>query len=364
MTGLDWKINKLYSVGLSYKNEDRQDYFKLNFEARFPYPELKHRISASSEKVTYNPVFSFFNYWQVGLGYDIYYDSNLGNQNLELDIIYEYPGSETPVIKVSELNNDTEEQNLSFEVTGASRYRNINVKLNDEEVFLKQYLWDDDCKKFDIPIKLTATNNQIEISAVSVNGETCSEIIDIDLSSLAIVSEPEPVIQDTVETEEIVASVIEDSVEVVKVKPEVIHQEPVITDIVIISIPKSYRKNGNVPYLYTVKKGDNLWNIAKKKNVFGNPFKWVQLDLKNGLVIKNPDLIYPGQIIYIENNSVYDDFVEKTVKKGDNIWDLSHEMVKDIKDRDILIMANKETMKRPDIIQPGQKISFKLFIVK
>ena len=44
---------------------------------------------------------------------------------------------------------------------------------------------------------------------------------------------------------------------------------------------------------YVVKKGDNLWNIAKKE--LGDGSKFGELAKKNG--ISNPSLIYPGQVI-------------------------------------------------------------------
>lgn len=44
---------------------------------------------------------------------------------------------------------------------------------------------------------------------------------------------------------------------------------------------------------YTVKKGDNLWNICKSK--LNDPTKCWEVAKKNN--IKNPNLIYPGQVI-------------------------------------------------------------------
>lgn len=46
---------------------------------------------------------------------------------------------------------------------------------------------------------------------------------------------------------------------------------------------------------YTVSKGDNLWNIAKKPSIYGNPFEWPLIYMANSQKIKDPDLIYPGQ---------------------------------------------------------------------
>ncbi len=48
---------------------------------------------------------------------------------------------------------------------------------------------------------------------------------------------------------------------------------------------------------YTVIKGDCLWNIAKK--FYENPFLWKKIYESNKDKIKNPDLIYPGQIFLL-----------------------------------------------------------------
>lgn len=48
---------------------------------------------------------------------------------------------------------------------------------------------------------------------------------------------------------------------------------------------------------YTVKKGDNLWNISKKE--LDTPFKWPKIYDANKNQIKDPNLIYPKQVLRI-----------------------------------------------------------------
>jgi nucleoid-associated protein YgaU len=50
---------------------------------------------------------------------------------------------------------------------------------------------------------------------------------------------------------------------------------------------------------YTVVKGDCLWNIAKKKDYYGNGFAWPKIYKANRDKIKNPDLIFPKQTFTI-----------------------------------------------------------------
>lgn len=51
------------------------------------------------------------------------------------------------------------------------------------------------------------------------------------------------------------------------------------------------------PRTYTVKRGDCLWNIAKK--FYGNGAQYTKIYNANRGKIKNPNLIYPGQVLTI-----------------------------------------------------------------
>ncbi len=44
---------------------------------------------------------------------------------------------------------------------------------------------------------------------------------------------------------------------------------------------------------------DCLWNIAKKPDIYGDAFKWPKIWQKNRDQIRNPDLIYEGQVLRI-----------------------------------------------------------------
>ncbi len=53
---------------------------------------------------------------------------------------------------------------------------------------------------------------------------------------------------------------------------------------------------------YVVVRGDNLWNIAGKSSVYGNPYQWPLIYRDNQDKIKDADLIYPGQNFRVDNN--------------------------------------------------------------
>lgn len=78
-------------------------------------------------------------------------------------------------------------------------------------------------------------------------------------------------------------------VTVVKPKPE---KKPVVQQ-------KKKRETSSAPKVktYTVKSGDCLWNIAKK--YYGNGAQYTKIYNANKGKIKNPNLIYPGQVLTI-----------------------------------------------------------------
>ncbi len=61
--------------------------------------------------------------------------------------------------------------------------------------------------------------------------------------------------------------------------------------------------NGEVMPTYTVgtwaRDRDCLWNIAKKPKIYDNPFLWPKIWQGNRDQIKNPDIIHPGQKLKI-----------------------------------------------------------------
>ncbi len=71
-------------------------------------------------------------------------------------------------------------------------------------------------------------------------------------------------------------------------------------------MPQPKRKR--LPETYTVKKGDCLWNIAGSSEVYGNPLMWPKIYEANRNKIKNPDLIYPDQILIIPRGEEEEEF--------------------------------------------------------
>src|SRR5690606_30989727 len=58
---------------------------------------------------------------------------------------------------------------------------------------------------------------------------------------------------------------------------------------------------------YTVIRGDNLWNISGKSEVYGNPYQWPLIYKNNREKIQDADLIFPGQEFEINKNPAASD---------------------------------------------------------
>ncbi len=54
---------------------------------------------------------------------------------------------------------------------------------------------------------------------------------------------------------------------------------------------------------YSVVRGDNLWSISGKDDVYADPYQWPLIYKTNRNKIKDADLIYPGQVLDIDQNA-------------------------------------------------------------
>ncbi|MEE8215668.1 MAG: LysM peptidoglycan-binding domain-containing protein [Acidiferrobacterales bacterium] len=54
---------------------------------------------------------------------------------------------------------------------------------------------------------------------------------------------------------------------------------------------------------YTVLRGDNLWDIASYRVIYGNPYQWPLIFRANQDQIADADLIQPGQVLVIPRES-------------------------------------------------------------
>lgn len=105
---------------------------------------------------------------------------------------------------------------------------------------------------------------------------------------------------------------------------------------------------------YTVNRGDYLWKIARKPDIYDDPFQWVRIYSYNRDQIKDPDLIYPDQIFKIQRESGPNEYL---VSKGDYMAKIagSMDVMGDPTKWRKLYEANKDVVGNdPNMIYPYQ----------
>ncbi|MEN3044062.1 MAG: LysM peptidoglycan-binding domain-containing protein [Candidatus Hydrothermales bacterium] len=107
------------------------------------------------------------------------------------------------------------------------------------------------------------------------------------------------------------------------------------------------------PSEYEVKRGDFLAKIAAYPFIYGTHRAWPRIWRANRDLIKNPDLIYPGWKLKIPHG------LDKTytVIKGDYLWKIAAFwwIYRDGRKWKAIYEANKDKIKDPNIIYPGQE---------
>ncbi len=106
------------------------------------------------------------------------------------------------------------------------------------------------------------------------------------------------------------------------------------------------------PDEYTVVRGDNLWNISKKEQVYADPYMWPRIYVAN-CRIKNPDLIYPDWVLTIPRGVGPD---QHLVVRGEWLSKVAgySEVYGDVSKWHELYQANKDQIADPDMIYPAQ----------
>ncbi|HHH45938.1 MAG TPA: LysM peptidoglycan-binding domain-containing protein [Thiotrichales bacterium] len=74
---------------------------------------------------------------------------------------------------------------------------------------------------------------------------------------------------------------------------------------------------------YTVVRGDSLWKISGKPEIYNNPYEWPLIYKNNADKIRDADLIYPGQEFSIIRNPSQEE-VEAAIRhaKTRGAWSL------------------------------------------
>ncbi len=107
---------------------------------------------------------------------------------------------------------------------------------------------------------------------------------------------------------------------------------------------------------YTVLRGDYLWRIAKKSDIYNDPFAWIRIYSYNREQIKEADMIYPDQIFKIHRENSPNEYL---VGSGDNLSNIagSMDVLGDPTKWRELYELNKDAIgDEPSLIYPHQVI--------
>lgn len=101
---------------------------------------------------------------------------------------------------------------------------------------------------------------------------------------------------------------------------------------------------------YTIQPGDTLSKIAKQ--YLGDPGKYPVIFEANREVIKDPNLIYPGQMIRIPVSGSAEQTY--TVQSGDTLSRIAQRFYGAANKYAVIFEANRDVIKDPNVIHPGQ----------
>jgi len=113
---------------------------------------------------------------------------------------------------------------------------------------------------------------------------------------------------------------------------------------------------GNKYDQYTVVRGDYLWKIAKKPDIYGDPYQWIRIYCVNKDQIKDPDVINPDQVLNIARGVGRN---EHLVEKGEWLSKISgySKVFNDPTKWTKIYEANKDIVKNANLIYPFQVLT-------
>lgn len=120
--------------------------------------------------------------------------------------------------------------------------------------------------------------------------------------------------------------------------------------------PQAPEQGAEATTSYTVKPGDNLWDIAQHH--LGDGLKWQEIyQLNHDLLGSDPTLIHPGTEIQLPGGAGQELAANYTVQSGDNLWDISKAHLGGGQHWGELFHQNSDVIgSNPSLIHPGQHL--------
>jgi len=106
---------------------------------------------------------------------------------------------------------------------------------------------------------------------------------------------------------------------------------------------------------YTVVRGDCLWSISKKEDIYNDAYMWPRIFRANRDQIKDPDVIYPKQIFLIPRGVPLGYHL---VVRGEWLAKIAGypEVFGDVTKWTKIYQANKDQIRDPNLIYPAQEL--------
>jgi nucleoid-associated protein YgaU len=105
---------------------------------------------------------------------------------------------------------------------------------------------------------------------------------------------------------------------------------------------------------YTVIRGDYLWKISGKSDIYNDPYQWMRIYTYNKDQIKNPDVIEPDQIFKIQREVGPNEYL---VVKGDWLSKIASGSYNDPTKWTRIYEANKDILTNKNVIYPYQVLT-------
>ena len=102
---------------------------------------------------------------------------------------------------------------------------------------------------------------------------------------------------------------------------------------------------------YTVARGDHLWGIAGKETIYADPYMWPRIFRANRGQIKDPDLIFPEQVLEIPVAVGANQYL---VTRGDFLFKIAAAVYNDPTKWHKIYKANEKQIVEKDLLFPAQ----------
>ena len=102
---------------------------------------------------------------------------------------------------------------------------------------------------------------------------------------------------------------------------------------------------------YEVARGDHLWGIASKEDIYADPYMWPRLYRANREQINDPDLIYPKQVLTVPFGVAENQYL---VTCGDFLSGIAAAVYDDPTQWHRIYKANSEQIVEPNMLFPAQ----------